>query len=216
MCSENDSPISTFYGLLDLVLDFRSMRAARYRKGHATQHLVRQRFVRLHLYGLCCSGYVLGALLVVFLAARWEWFPTGGFVGDHHESTPVQSVSVQAGSDRWSAPDHKLQNGDEVWFETEPPAAIPKLESQAGYWAEVLDADHFRLHPAEGAPAIQLQTTAKGVPLMRHTSLWAKMRDSALASCSTSIGLLHGGQLRFVTMLMKNHLSDNPPRTTCA
>ena len=178
-CAPGTTPHFHLLWGTDLCADFRSMRAARYRKGHATQHLVRQRFVHLYLYGLCCSRLCLRRIAGGISSCSLGVVLTGGFVGDHYESTPVQSVSVQAGSDRWSAPDHKLQNGDEVWFETEPPVAIPKLESQAGYWAEVLDADHFRLHPAEGAPAIQLQTTAKGVPLMRHTSLWAKMRDLA-------------------------------------
>ena len=201
-------PISTFYGLLTFVLTFAVCVPLGIAKAMRHNTWFDNGSSIFIFMGYAVPGYVLGALLVVFLAARWEWFPTGGFVGDHYESTPVQSVSVQAGSDRWSAPDHKLQNGDEVWFETEPPEAIPKLESQAGYWAEVLDADHFRLHPAEGAPAIQLQTTAKGVPLMRHTSLWAKMRDLAWHAV-LPLACYMVGSFAFVTMLMKNHLMDN-------
>lgn len=35
--------------------------------------------------GYAIPNYVLGSLLVVFLAARLEWFPMGGFVSDNFE-----------------------------------------------------------------------------------------------------------------------------------
>ena len=35
--------------------------------------------------GYAIPGYALGALLVVFVAARWEWFPMGGFHSDEFE-----------------------------------------------------------------------------------------------------------------------------------
>ncbi|MEI6862579.1 MAG: ABC transporter permease, partial [Verrucomicrobiota bacterium] len=36
--------------------------------------------------GYAIPGYALGALLVVFLAARFRWFPMGGFVGEGWDS----------------------------------------------------------------------------------------------------------------------------------
>lgn len=36
--------------------------------------------------GYAVPGYILGALLVVFLSARLRWFPMGGFVGDNFSS----------------------------------------------------------------------------------------------------------------------------------
>ena len=145
MCSRT-TPHFHLLWATDLCTDFRNMRAARYRKGHATGTWFDNGSSIFIFMGYAVPGYVLGALLVVFLAARWEWFPTGGFVGVHYESTPVQSVSVQAGSYRWSAPDHSF--GMEMRFGlNRASAAIPKLENQAGYWAEVLDADHFRYIP---------------------------------------------------------------------
>jgi microcin C transport system permease protein len=73
-------PVSLFYGGITLVLIYSIcvplgiVKAMRHRTlfDNATSVLV---FV-----GYAVPGYALGAILVVFLAARLEWFPMGGFV----------------------------------------------------------------------------------------------------------------------------------------
>ena len=73
-------PVSLLYGSITLVLIYGICiplgiaKAIRHRTGfdNATSALI---FV-----GYAVPGYALGALLIVFLAARMEWFPMGGFV----------------------------------------------------------------------------------------------------------------------------------------
>lgn len=73
-------PVSLFYGGITLVLIYSIcvplgiVKAMKHRTvfDNATSVLV---FV-----GYAVPGYALGAILVVFLAARLEWFPMGGFV----------------------------------------------------------------------------------------------------------------------------------------
>ena len=90
--------------------------------------------------GYAVPGYVLGALMMVFLAACWEWFPTGGFTGPNYESTPIENVSVMAGTEvSWTAERHGLRDGQEVWLEGTVPAAEPVLEKEAAYVVAVKD-----------------------------------------------------------------------------
>jgi microcin C transport system permease protein len=76
-------PVSLFYGGITIVLVYGVciplgiMKAMRHRTlfDNTTSILV---FV-----GYAVPGYALGAILVVFLAARLEWFPMGGFVSPY-------------------------------------------------------------------------------------------------------------------------------------
>ena len=74
-------PISIFYGILTLIITYSIciplgiMKAIKHRTflDNASSILI--------FTGYAIPGYVLGALLVVFFAARLEWFPMGGFTG---------------------------------------------------------------------------------------------------------------------------------------
>ena len=72
-------PVSLFYGLITLVITYSVciplgiVKAIRHRTlmDNATSVMV--------FMGYAVPGYVLGALLLLFFAARLEWFPMGGF-----------------------------------------------------------------------------------------------------------------------------------------
>jgi len=72
-------PVSIFYGLITLVITYGVciplgvVKAIRHRTviDNVTSVLI--------FIGYAIPGYVLGALLLLFFAARWEWFPMGGF-----------------------------------------------------------------------------------------------------------------------------------------
>jgi len=82
-------PVSLFYGGITLVLIYSIcvplgiVKAMKHRTvfDNATSVLV---FV-----GYAVPGYALGAILVVFLAARLEWFPMGGFVSQEFPDLSV-------------------------------------------------------------------------------------------------------------------------------
>ncbi len=76
-------PISIFYGLTTLVITYAVcvplgiVKAIRHRTWVDTSSSM------LIFAGYAVPGYVLGALLLVFFAARLRWFPMGGFTGDN-------------------------------------------------------------------------------------------------------------------------------------
>ena len=78
-------PVSIYYGLVTLIITYMIciplgiVKAIKHRThlDNFTSSLV--------FGGYAIPGYALGALLVVFLAARWEWFPMGGFYSDAFE-----------------------------------------------------------------------------------------------------------------------------------
>ncbi|HTJ78952.1 MAG TPA: ABC transporter permease subunit [Rariglobus sp.] len=76
-------PISIFYGLTTLVITYTIcvplgiLKAIKHRTWVDTGSSV------LIFAGYAIPGYVLGALLLVFFAARLRWFPMGGFTGDN-------------------------------------------------------------------------------------------------------------------------------------
>ncbi len=77
-------PISIFYGLTTLVITYAVcvplgiVKAIRHRTWVDTGSSM------LIFAGYAVPGYVLGALLLVFFAARLRWFPMGGFTGDSY------------------------------------------------------------------------------------------------------------------------------------
>lgn len=72
-------PVSLMYGLATLVLVYSVcvplgiLKAIKHRTWLDTTTSV------VVFVGYAIPGYALGALLVVYLAARWSWFPMGGF-----------------------------------------------------------------------------------------------------------------------------------------
>jgi len=75
-------PVSLYYGLITLVLTYAVciplgvLKAIKHRTWVDTGTSV------LVFMGYAVPGYVLGALLIVFFAARLRWFPMGGFVSN--------------------------------------------------------------------------------------------------------------------------------------
>ncbi|MEM7386188.1 MAG: ABC transporter permease subunit [Verrucomicrobiota bacterium] len=78
-------PISVYYGLFTVIITYLVCLPLGIAK--ALKH--RGKFDNISsiiVFGAyAIPGYALGALLVVFLAARWEWFPMGGFTSDEFE-----------------------------------------------------------------------------------------------------------------------------------
>lgn len=201
-------PVSTFYGLLTFLFTFLvcvPLGIAKAMKHNTWFDNGSSVFIFM---GYAIPGYVLGALMMVFLAARWEWFPTGGFVGPHYESTPIENVGVSAGSTEWELENHGLRDGQQVWLEGDVPAAKPVLEKEAAYVVSRKSADVFELLPESGAPPIQLQVSANEVELFRHTSGMERAKDLTWHAVLPLLCYLVGS-FAFVTMLMKNHLMDN-------
>jgi ABC-type dipeptide/oligopeptide/nickel transport system permease component len=201
-------PVSTFYGLLTFFFTFLvcvPLGIAKAMKHNTWFDNGSSVFIFM---GYAVPGYVLGALMMVFLAARWEWFPTGGFTGPNYESTPIENVSVMAGTSEWTAERHGLRDGQEVWLEGTVPAAEPVLEKEAAYVVAVKDADTFELLPESGGKPVTLQANAAKVELHRHTSPSGRALDLAWHAVLPLLCYLVGS-FAFVTMLMKNHLMDN-------
>ncbi|MBE2214073.1 MAG: ABC transporter permease [Opitutaceae bacterium] len=82
-------PVSLVYGGITLALTYGVCiplgiaKAIRHRTGfdNATSALI--------FFGYAVPGYALGAILIVFLAARAEWFPMSGFVGENFSDLSI-------------------------------------------------------------------------------------------------------------------------------
>ncbi|WP_009964626.1 ABC transporter permease [Verrucomicrobium spinosum] len=82
-------PVSLFYGLVTFMLTYAVciplgvIKAIKHRTvlDNATSVII--------FIGYAVPGFVLGSLLVVYLAARMGWFPTGGFVSDNFSQLSV-------------------------------------------------------------------------------------------------------------------------------
>ncbi len=72
-------PISVFYGILTLIITYSVCIPLGVMKAIKHRTFVDNASSILIFTGYAIPGYVLGALLVVFFAARMEWFPMGGF-----------------------------------------------------------------------------------------------------------------------------------------
>lgn len=79
-------PVSIFYGLASFVITYLVcvplgvLKAIRHRTALDSVSSV------LIFVGYAIPGFVLGSVLVVYLAARLNWFPTGGFISEDFES----------------------------------------------------------------------------------------------------------------------------------
>jgi len=72
-------PISIFYGVLTLIITYTICIPLGIIKAIKHRTFIDNFSSILIFTGYAIPGYVLGALLVVFFAARMEWFPMGGF-----------------------------------------------------------------------------------------------------------------------------------------
>jgi microcin C transport system permease protein len=72
-------PISIFYGILTLIITYSICIPLGVIKAIKHRTFVDNASSILIFTGYAIPGYVLGALLIVFFAARLEWFPMGGF-----------------------------------------------------------------------------------------------------------------------------------------
>jgi len=73
-------PVSLFYGLITLFITYAISIPLGIVKAIKHRTLVDNATSVLIFMGYAVPGYVLGALLLLFFAARLEWFPMGGFV----------------------------------------------------------------------------------------------------------------------------------------
>ncbi len=78
-------PISIFYGLATSLLTYLVCIPLGILKAIKHRTVVDNATSILIFVGYSIPGFVLASVLVVFLAARAGWFPTGGFVGDNFE-----------------------------------------------------------------------------------------------------------------------------------
>jgi microcin C transport system permease protein len=78
-------PISIFYGILTLIITYMICIPLGIIKAIKHRTFVDNATSILIFTGYAIPGYVLGALLVVFFAARMEWFPMGGFTSMYFE-----------------------------------------------------------------------------------------------------------------------------------
>lgn len=79
-------PISLFYGLVSLVLTYAVCIPLGILKAIKHRTWIDNGSSILVFIGYAVPGYALGALLLLFFAARRDWFPMGGFVSWEHEN----------------------------------------------------------------------------------------------------------------------------------
>ena len=78
-------PISIFYGLMSVIITYSICIPLGVLKAIKHQTWLDNLSSILIFMGYAIPNYVLGSFLVVFLAARLEWFPMGGFVSFNFE-----------------------------------------------------------------------------------------------------------------------------------
>lgn len=79
-------PVSAFYGIITLILTYGICVPLGVLKALRHKSLLDKGSSVILLLGYSIPNYVLGSFLVVLLAARTGWFPTGGFVGANFDS----------------------------------------------------------------------------------------------------------------------------------
>ena len=78
-------PISLYFGLITMVMIYGLCIPFGHCQGRAPQIRFRQCIFRGAVRGIRIPGWVLGVLLLILFASKWELFPLGGFVGDMFE-----------------------------------------------------------------------------------------------------------------------------------
>lgn len=82
-------PVSIFYGLVTFIISYLVCVPLGILKAVKHRTIIDNASSILIFVGYAIPGFVLASLLVVYLAARLGWFPTGGFVsGDFSSLTP--------------------------------------------------------------------------------------------------------------------------------
>lgn len=76
-------PVSLFYGLATFVMTYLVCIPLGILKAIKHRTVIDNATSVLIFIGYAIPGFVLASVLVVYLAARMGWFPTGGFVGEH-------------------------------------------------------------------------------------------------------------------------------------
>ncbi len=79
-------PVSLFYGLLTFALTYIVCIPLGVLKAIKHRTLIDNLSSLVIFIGYAIPGFLLGSLLVVYLAARLGWFPTEGFTGDNFQS----------------------------------------------------------------------------------------------------------------------------------
>jgi microcin C transport system permease protein len=90
----NRMPISIFYGLFTMFFIYAvciPLGVVKALKNKSFMDNVTSIFVFI---GYAIPGYALGAIVVVFAASQWGWFPIGGFVSDNYDDLSFASKVV--------------------------------------------------------------------------------------------------------------------------
>ncbi len=78
-------PISIYYGLVTTILTYLICVPLGILKAIKHKTFIDNSTSVVVLIGYALPGFVLAIILFVWPAARWDWFPLGGFVGDEFE-----------------------------------------------------------------------------------------------------------------------------------
>lgn len=78
-------PISLYYGIMTTIITYVVCIPLGILKALQHKRLSDNLSSILIFAGYAIPGYALGAIMVVYLGARWEWFPMGGFTGPMYE-----------------------------------------------------------------------------------------------------------------------------------
>lgn len=87
-------PVSTYFGVMTMLLSYGiciplgMLKALKHRTPIDTWSSV------LIFAGYAIPSFTLAALLVVFCAARWKWFPTGGFTSDEFDDLSLMGKAA--------------------------------------------------------------------------------------------------------------------------
>lgn len=82
-------PISIFYGLVTFIISYLVCIPLGILKAIKHRTVIDNTSSILIFVGYSIPGFVLASVLVVYLAARLNWFPTGGFVSENFDSLTV-------------------------------------------------------------------------------------------------------------------------------
>lgn len=82
-------PISIFYGLVTFIISYLVCIPLGILKAIKHRTVIDNASSILIFVGYSIPGFVLASVLVVYLAARLNWFPTGGFVSENFASLSV-------------------------------------------------------------------------------------------------------------------------------
>lgn len=82
-------PVSIFYGLVTFIISYLVCIPLGILKAIKHRTVIDNASSILIFVGYSIPGFVLASVLVVYLAARLNWFPTGGFVSENFDSLTV-------------------------------------------------------------------------------------------------------------------------------